>query len=69
MHFAAGSMGPKIASASAFVLAGGTMAGIGRLEDARAIVEERAGTRVQVLPIALDKRRAEKLLSAAETLI
>lgn len=69
MHFAAGSMGPKIASASAFVLAGGKMAGIGRLEDARAIVEERAGTRVQLLPIALGKRRAEKLLSAAETLI
>ena len=47
MRFAAGSMGPKIAAASAFVREGGTMAGIGTLQDARAILEGRAGTRVQ----------------------
>jgi carbamate kinase len=44
--FDAGSMGPKVASACSFVRAGGTMAGVGRLTDARAIVEGRAGTRI-----------------------
>jgi carbamate kinase len=38
MSFAAGSMGPKITAACDFVRAGGTLAGIGRLQDARAIV-------------------------------
>ncbi len=47
MSFAAGSMGPKIAAASAFVRAGGTIAGIGRLQDARAILEGRAGTQIR----------------------
>ena len=46
MSFEAGSMGPKITAASAFVRSGGVMAGIGRLVDARAIIEGRAGTRV-----------------------
>lgn len=40
----AGSMGPKVESAVRFVRAGGRMAGIGKLEDARAILERRAGT-------------------------
>ena len=44
---APGSMGPKVASAAAFVRASGGMAGIGRLQDARAILEGRAGTRVR----------------------
>jgi hypothetical protein len=47
MEFAAGSMGPKVAAACGFVQAGGTLAGIGRLQDARAIVEGRAGTQVR----------------------
>jgi carbamate kinase len=47
MSFAAGSMGPKIAAASAFVRAGGTLAGIGRLQDARAILEGQAGTQIR----------------------
>jgi carbamate kinase len=47
MSFAAGSMGPKIVAASAFVRAGGTIAGIGRLQDARAILEGRAGTQIR----------------------
>ena len=46
MTFAAGSMGPKIAAASAFVRAGGQMAGIGALQDARAILEGHAGTQI-----------------------
>jgi carbamate kinase len=53
ISFAAGSMGPKITAACDFVRAGGKMAGIGRLQDARAIVEERAGTRVCLAPLAL----------------
>jgi len=54
MEFAAGSMGPKITAACNFVRAGGQLAGIGRLQDARAIVESRAGTQVR-----LDPERAE----------
>jgi len=46
MTFAEGSMGPKIIAACDFVRGGGSMAGIGRLQDARAIVEGRKGTRV-----------------------
>jgi carbamate kinase len=46
MTFAGGSMGPKIAAASAFVRAGGAIAGIGTLADARAILEGRAGTQI-----------------------
>lgn len=47
MAFEAGSMAPKIASACDFVRGGGIMAGIGRLQDARAIVEGRSGTQVR----------------------
>ena len=47
LTFPAGSMGPKITAACAFVRAGGIMAGIGQLQDARAILEGRAGTLVQ----------------------
>jgi carbamate kinase len=47
LPFAAGSMGPKIIAACDFVRAGGKVARIGRLQDARAIVEGRTGTRVQ----------------------
>jgi carbamate kinase len=47
MTFAEGSMAPKIAAACDFVRAGGQLAGIGRLEDARAIIEGRAGTRIR----------------------
>lgn len=50
MEFAAGSMRPKIAAACDFVQAGGRLAGIGQLQDARAIVEGRAGTRVMLAP-------------------
>lgn len=48
MTFAAGSMAPKIAAASTFVRAGGALAGIGTLADARAILEGRAGTLIQM---------------------
>lgn len=60
--FAAGSMGPKITAASDFVRAGGGMAGIGRLQDARAIVAGRAGTRVRMMPLTSETR-----LSGCET--
>jgi len=46
MSFAAGSMGPKVEAACAFASLEGRIAGIGRLEDARAILEGRAGTLV-----------------------
>ncbi|CDX56225.1 putative carbamate kinase [Mesorhizobium plurifarium] len=43
-NFAAGSMGPKISAANAFVQATGNPAAIGRLEDAAEIVKRRQGT-------------------------
>ncbi len=55
IDFPAGSMGPKIAAACDFVRAGGTMAGIGRLQDARAIVEGRAGTQVRMDTLTAEK--------------
>lgn len=46
IQFQAGSMAPKVASACSFVRAGGALAGVGRLSDARAILEGRAGSRI-----------------------
>ncbi|HEX7075228.1 MAG TPA: carbamate kinase [Hyphomicrobiaceae bacterium] len=46
MAFAEGSMGPKVEAACVFAATRGRMAGIGRLQDARAILEGRAGTLV-----------------------
>ncbi|MEL6964791.1 MAG: carbamate kinase, partial [Pseudomonadota bacterium] len=43
-NFAAGSMGPKIEAACSFVGRTGGLAGIGRLDDALAILEGKAGT-------------------------
>lgn len=45
-EFASGSMGPKVEAAAAFVDGGGNLAGIGRLEDAAAILNGNAGTLV-----------------------
>jgi carbamate kinase len=42
--FAAGSMGPKVEAAASFIEHGGKLAGIGKLEDALAIIEGKAGT-------------------------
>lgn len=47
-EFASGSMGPKVEAAAAFVNGGGKLAGIGRLEDALAILEGKAGTSVRL---------------------
>ncbi len=44
LHFAAGSMGPKVEAACDYARAAGGRAGIGSLEDAVAIIEGRAGT-------------------------
>lgn len=44
--FAAGSMGPKVEAACRFASQAGRIAGIGRLEDARAILDGQAGTLV-----------------------
>jgi carbamate kinase len=58
IDFAAGSMAPKITAACDFVRAGGGMAGIGGLSDARAILEGRAGTRITSQPrVTLGKRK------------
>ena len=47
MTFPAGSMGPKVEAAATFARRRGRIAGIGRLQDARAILEGRAGTLVR----------------------
>jgi carbamate kinase len=44
MHFAAGSMGPKVEAACDFAEATGKLAGIGSLADAEAILGGDAGT-------------------------
>lgn len=56
-NFQAGSMAPKVASACEFVRAGGALAGVGRLQDARAILEGHAGSRItaQGLPSASNR--------------
>lgn len=46
MEFPGGSMGPKVEAACVFARATGGLAGIGRLEDAAAILNDQAGTRV-----------------------
>lgn len=51
--FAAGSMGPKVEAACTFAASRAGMAGIGRLEDARAILEGRMGTVVKTKHSAL----------------
>ena len=48
--FAEGSMGPKVESACGFVESGGTMAGIGALTDALAILHGDAGTTIRPGP-------------------
>lgn len=52
MAFEAGTMAPKVAAACDFVDRGGAVAGIGRLEDAAAILAGTAGT--TVLPGAVE---------------
>lgn len=47
--FAAGSMGPKVEAACAFASVKGRMAGIGRIEDAREILEGKKGTTIQIV--------------------
>ena len=46
--FAAGSIGPKVQAAVDFVSGGGKLAGIGKLEDALEILEQRTGTIIKV---------------------
>ncbi|WP_176699367.1 hypothetical protein [Roseibaca calidilacus] len=46
-------MAPKIGAACDFIRAGGRIAGIGRLQDARAIVEGQAGTQVRADQLGL----------------
>lgn len=47
LGFDPGSMGPKVEAACRFAETGQGLAGIGRLEDAAAILADRAGTRVR----------------------
>ena len=47
-NFAAGSMGPKVQAAIEFASLGNTVSGIGRLQDAGEILNQRAGTIVKM---------------------
>lgn len=60
LNLPAGSMGPKVDAAAAFVKDSGKLAGIGQLTDARAILEGRAGTRVLPDPIKATRRASHK---------
>ncbi len=53
LGFQEGSMGPKVEAACRFVRAGGAFAGIGRLTEAQAILEERRGTRIVADNVAI----------------
>ncbi len=67
-----GSMGPKVAAATAFVRASGKLAGIGQLGDARAIVEGLAGTRVlpdRTIPGQTGKQAAPAPLQTASSVL
>lgn len=46
MELPAGSMAPKVEAAVAFLRAGGSRAAIGRLEDARNLLKDHAGTQI-----------------------
>ena len=48
VSFPPGSMGPKVEAASVFASRQGRRAGIGRLEDARAVLEGKAGTTIKL---------------------
>jgi carbamate kinase len=65
ISFAAGSMGPKITAACDFVRSGGAMAGIGLLQDARAIVEGRSGTQVKMIPPDLTEEKKPQTATSA----
>lgn len=54
MEFAEGSMGPKVEAACRFADATGGIAGIGRLEDAAAILRGRAGTWITNDPVPVE---------------
>jgi len=54
LHFAAGSMKPKVEAACRFIESGGSYAGIGRLEDAASILLGHRGTLVRRPETALD---------------
>jgi carbamate kinase len=56
--FGAGSMGPKVAAAAAFVQRTGRLAAIGALEDAAEVLAGRAGTRVVSETELQDRSRA-----------
>ncbi len=48
MSFAPGSMGPKVEAACRFVESGGSLAAIGRMQDALALLNGRCGTVVRI---------------------
>jgi carbamate kinase len=54
LHFAAGSMGPKVEAACDFVRKTGGMAGIGSLEEALPMLQGTAGTMFSASAIAID---------------
>ena len=58
--FAAGSMGPKVTAAAAFVRQTGGFAAIGALGDALAVLEGRAGTRLIDVPSLVEASGARR---------
>lgn len=64
MTFDAGSMAPKVASGCSFVRAGGLIAGVGKLSDARAILEGRAGTQISAPTLAVARAVSDQRSAA-----
>jgi carbamate kinase len=50
--YPAGSMGPKVEAAASFVMNGGKIAGIGKLEDAVSILNQKAGTLIYEMDLS-----------------
>jgi carbamate kinase len=65
MSFDVRNMGPKVASACTFVRSGGLLAGVGRLADARAILQGSRGTRI-ALPSIVSQGTARIEKNTAE---
>jgi carbamate kinase len=50
--YPAGSMGPKVEAATSFVINGGKIGGIGKLEDAVLILNQKAGTLISAMALS-----------------
>jgi carbamate kinase len=67
-EFASRLMGPKVKAAAVFAGSGGQLAGISRLQDARAILEAKAGTIASLKRLPCLRRNAPEKLTHVNTM-